>query len=97
MANPQAPTRRRSLAAVVTSAEVLAESDTSGESITLAPPVPRVTETVTVVVPRPFTLTLDNFQPVPYEAGVQEMPVDHASHWFARAQGVKVYTTNQAA
>lgn len=49
-------------------------------------------EWVTAIVPTRFTLTLDSHKPVEYEAGVQEMPLSHASHWFARARGVKVYT-----
>lgn len=48
-------------------------------------------EMVTVVVPHRFMLTLDNRQTRTYEAGVQEMRVSHASHWWSQAQGVKVY------
>lgn len=48
-------------------------------------------EEVTVVVPKDFTLTLDNRQQVQYRAGVQEMRLSHAAHWWSRAQGVKVY------
>lgn len=49
--------------------------------------------TVTVTVPKPFNLRLghgdeNNFQ---YKAGVQEMPLAHAEHWWAAANGVQVY------
>jgi hypothetical protein len=46
---------------------------------------------VDVVVPKAFTLTLDNHQPVKYPVGTYPMPVDHAEHWFARAHGVSIY------
>lgn len=47
---------------------------------------------VTVVIPKPFTLTTDNGGHVHYSAGTQEMPTEHAEHWFSRAMGVTVYT-----
>ena len=67
---------------------------TEGENINLKA-VPDEGEKVTVVVPKSFVLTLDDHTPVQYHAGVQEMSVDHASHWFARAQGVKVYSPDK--
>ena len=48
-------------------------------------------EMVTVVIPKDFTLTLDDQTLHPYPAGVQEMPRSHASHWFSKAQGVVEY------
>ena len=48
-------------------------------------------DTVTVVVPKAFTLTLDSGKPIPYNVGTQEMPLSHATHWWSRAQGVTIY------
>lgn len=59
----------------------LGDRDTSGDG-----------EKVTVVVPKAYQLTLDDHSPVRYEMGTQEMPVNHAAHWFSRAMGVKVYS-----
>lgn len=64
---------------------------TSNSEATIVTAVELPTDTVTVTVPRAFTLTLDSGSPVSYQAGVQEMPADHADHWFSRAQGVTVY------
>lgn len=47
--------------------------------------------TVTAIVPKAFKLNLENGGLIDYEAGVQEMPLHHASHWYSRANGVKVY------
>jgi len=67
---------------------------TDGEKISL-PETRQANETdsekVTVVVPKAFTLTLDDGGLFRVEAGTQEMPADIAAHWFSRAQGVKVY------
>lgn len=46
---------------------------------------------VTVSVPHAYTLTLDNGGVAHYKPGMQEMPVEHAEHWFSKAQGVTVY------
>lgn len=50
---------------------------------------------VTVIVPKPFTLTHDNGTHTSFEAGVQEMDEGHATHWFSKAQGVTVYKPNK--
>lgn len=52
-------------------------------------------DTVTVMVPRRFNLTLDNFKRVTYEAGIQEMPVAHAEHKYTIANGVTIYKKGQ--
>lgn len=49
-------------------------------------------EKVTVIIPADYRLTLDNSAEVHYKAGVDEMPVSHANHWWSKAQGVKVHT-----
>lgn len=49
-------------------------------------------DTVTVLIPRNFNLTLDDGIQVHYGAGVDEMPIEHASHWYSKAMGVEVYT-----
>lgn len=46
---------------------------------------------VTVTVPKAFKLRVDNDVVIDYRAGVQEMPVEHAEHWYAKANGVEVY------
>ena len=72
---------------------------TDGENINLdveaLPAVEQEEEMVTAIVPKTFTLTLDNGQKAEYAQGTCEMPLSHAAHWFSRAQGVKVYTGKQ--
>jgi len=46
---------------------------------------------VTAIIPTAFQLTLDNHAHVKYEAGTQDMPREHAEHWFAVAMGVEIY------
>jgi hypothetical protein len=46
---------------------------------------------VTAIIPKSFQLTLDNHAHVSYEAGTQDMPREHAEHWFAVAMGVEIY------
>lgn len=46
---------------------------------------------VTAVVPRGFTLTDEEHKEFRYEAGTQEMRLDHANHWYSRACGVSIY------
>ena len=47
---------------------------------------------VTVTVPKAFKLRIDHHQVVEYKAGVQEMPLEHADHWYAKANKVEKYT-----
>lgn len=44
---------------------------------------------VRVFAPRPFRLTDDKGLEHRYEAGEQDMPEEHASHWYAKANGVE--------
>lgn len=46
---------------------------------------------VTVTIPKAFTLTLENHHQVHYPAGVDEMPLEHANHWYTKAMGVEIY------
>lgn len=48
-------------------------------------------ETVTVVNPKQFTLTMDHGNEVVVPAGTQELPRSYAEHWFAKAQGLVIY------
>ena len=67
---------------------------TEGEKISLQPPqqvAAASSDVCTAVVPHAFTLTRDDGAVIKYEAGTCEMPTADASHWFARAQGVKIY------
>ena len=53
-------------------------------------PIPQ-DDLVTVTVQKAFVLTLDTHQKVPYGSGIQEMPREHADHWWAVANGVQQY------
>ena len=44
-----------------------------------------------VIIPKPFTLTLDSGGTVAYTAGTQTMPMEHAMHWWSRVQGVTIF------
>lgn len=89
------PPRRATSAAVLKFSPAV--GDTSGDIVENAtgdkiiPAVDDEGEKVTVVVPKDFALTIDHHHQREYKAGVQEMLVEHAAHWFSRAQGVKVY------
>lgn len=47
---------------------------------------------VTVVIPKSFNLTLDDRTVVAYKAGTQNIPREHAEHWYAKANGVTIFT-----
>lgn len=49
---------------------------------------------VTAIIPKDFQLTLDDMTVVKYQAGTHDIPVEHAEHWYAKANGVKIYTGN---
>lgn len=52
---------------------------------------------VTVEIAKSFNLTLDDGREVHYKAGLDEMPLSHATHWFAKAAGgVKLYLGRRA-
>ena len=53
-------------------------------------------ETVTVRIPRNFTLTLDDHTQVHYKAGTDEMPIEHAEHWYSKVHGVEIYDPKKA-
>lgn len=46
---------------------------------------------VTVMIPKDFSLTLVNHTQVHYKVGVDEMPLEHAQHWYSKAMGVEIY------
>jgi hypothetical protein len=46
---------------------------------------------VTVTVPKAYILRVDDHTTVPYKAGVQEMPLVHADHWWSKNNGVMKY------
>lgn len=94
-AAPAAPAPAASTTDIEDAGEVVEK--TEGDKISLGAPDLPVAEMVTVVVPKQFTLTLDHHHVITYEAGVYEMPEDHASHWFSRANGVKVYEPTKKA
>lgn len=48
-------------------------------------------EKVTVTIPNTFDLTLDTGRVIRYKAGVDEMPISHATHWFSKNRGVEIY------
>lgn len=95
VAAKQAPITRRTIAdasttAIPDSGDIV--ENTEGEKIQLTASKAPDSEAVTVVVPKAFLLTRDDGTPVHYQPGTQEMPLDDASHWFARSVGVKVYS-----
>lgn len=45
-------------------------------------------DAVLVTVPKDFHLVLDHHHDVKYRAGTYEMPVEHAEHWWSKANGV---------
>jgi len=47
--------------------------------------------TVTVTVPKGFKLRTSHDEVIDYKAGIQEMPPEHADHWYSIANGVKKY------
>lgn len=52
---------------------------------------------VLVEIERDFTLTADDHVPHHYKKGVDEMPLSHAKHWWAKAAGgVKLYIGKRA-
>lgn len=52
---------------------------------------------VTVSIARDFTLTGDDHKPIEYKAGIDEMPLSHANHWFAKnAGGVTLYVPRRS-
>lgn len=67
---------------------------TTGEKVDFSSPevvASTSKDTVTVVKPSPFKLTSNDGAVTDYEAGIGEMPLSHATHWFAKAMGVKIY------
>ena len=46
---------------------------------------------VTVTVPKDFKLRTSHDRIVDYVAGIYEMLVEDAEHWFSKAQGVTIY------
>ena len=46
---------------------------------------------VTVEVPKPYKMTLDDHRVVHVNAGVQDMKKYLADHWYSKANGVKTY------
>lgn len=46
---------------------------------------------VTVTIPKAFILTLDDHTQVKYAAGTDEMPLEHANHWYSKVMGVEIF------
>lgn len=67
-----APKRRQLSSIPITASEAAAEA----------------ANTVKVVVPKAFSLVIDHHHDVKYQAGTYDMPVDHAEHWWSKANGV---------
>lgn len=47
-------------------------------------------DVVTAHVPKGFNLTLDSGHTIRINAGTQEMPREHAEHYYAKANGVTI-------
>ena len=46
---------------------------------------------VTVTVPKAFRLAVEPNKVVDYPAGICEMLIEHAEHWYSVANGVTIY------
>lgn len=62
----------------------------AGQVVTAAEAQAEADELVKVNVPKAFRLTVDGHRTIEYPAGIQDMPADHADHWFTKAMGVQV-------
>jgi hypothetical protein len=51
---------------------------------------------VTVFVPKAFNLTLSPSHSIKVPAGVQDMTLDQANHWYSVANGVKIHNPSKA-
>lgn len=65
--------------------------ETAPEVAKAAAPTAAETATVTVTVPKAFTLRLDHQREIKVAAGVQQMEVTNANHWYSKANGVTIY------
>lgn len=50
---------------------------------------------VLATIPKAFKLTDDDHNPHTYPVGTYMMPRDHAMHWYAKANGVKLANTTK--
>lgn len=68
-------------------------TDDDGLPIPAPEPAPAINDpdTITVLVPKAFRLTLPNYTVKEYKAGLQPMLKEHADHWWSKAQGVTYY------
>lgn len=86
---------RRQLSPAVTNDPVAAAATKQGEGVVEAAQAAAEAkaqgeEVVTVNVPRAFRLTLDDRTEVAYHPGAAMMPISHAEHWYAQANGVTI-------
>lgn len=51
----------------------------------------KVEEKVIVTVPKAFKLRLDSNEVLEFRPGVQKVAKDIANHWYAKANGMKVF------
>ena len=59
--------------------------------VSTEPATEEASDIITVTVPKPFQLRLDNDALIKFEAGIQEMERRFAEHWYALAHGVEAY------
>lgn len=70
---------------------LLAKQEPTGEMLARGTPATSADkDMVTVVIPKAFKLACDDGEQITYEVGIQDMPRKHATHWFSKAQGVKI-------
>ena len=60
-----------------------------------APEVAEGEVMVTVSVPKAFNLTMSPSQTIRVPAGVQEMTLAQAEHWYSKAHGVSIYNPSK--
>ena len=79
----QAPQEARTRRAIIEPSAIIAGATGASEPVN--------EERVTVLIPKSFTLTLSDHKPIPYEAGIAEMPLSHLDHWYSKGMGVEAY------
>lgn len=84
------PAAEQEDAPVLSRRQIIPSALIAAQSAEVAEPV-ESGKTVTVRIPRDFILTLDDHTQAKYPAGVDEMPIEHANHWYAKVMGVEIY------
>jgi hypothetical protein len=95
--NPQVPMQEEEQeeAQVISRRPINTAAQIASQSAEVQQPV-ESGKTVTVRIPKNFSLTLADFTQVHYKVGVDEMPIEHATHWYSVASGVEIYDSKKS-